>query len=209
MTPADFFAKRASRRLVLALLGLGGSGLAAGAATVDDLPLTPLPAGADPEAIAGLSWFGSGPAAIEIFDYNCPYCRTAFLALDKLVAQKKLRLGLMDSPMLSTGSVQAAKLRQAVLMLFGPDKAFEFHRRLMARKGAIDGDAAVAVAEAMGLPLEKLADSANSQEARDRIIGQMHFLDKIGVQTTPSFLIGTRMLSGWPGLPGFLAALRV
>ena len=47
---------------------------------------------------------------------------------DALVAKKKLRLGLMDSPMLSVGSVQAAKLRQAVLIVYGPDKAFDFHR---------------------------------------------------------------------------------
>ncbi len=129
--------------IALASFPFAGSALAA---SVDDLPIVALPAGADPATVPGLSWFGSGPSAIEIFDYNCPYCRKAFETLDARVAKKKLRLGLMDSPQLSSGSVQAAKIRQAALILYGPDKAYEFHRRLYARKGMIDGDAALAVA---------------------------------------------------------------
>lgn len=179
------------------------------AASVDDLPIVALPAGADAATVPGLSWFGSGPSAIEIFDYNCPYCRKAFETLDARVAKKKLRLGLMDSPQLSSGSVQAAKIRQAALILYGPDKAYEFHRRLYARKGMIDGDAALAVAGSMGLDVDKLADAANSDEARSRIIAQGRFLDAIGVATTPSFIIGGKLLSGWPGADGFDAALKV
>jgi protein-disulfide isomerase len=194
------------RRLFLASLALLPSARAF-ALDADELPLVPLPAGADPNSTPGLSWFGSGPSAIEIFDYNCPFCRKAFHSLDALVARKKLRLGLMDSPMLSTGSVQAAKLRQAALILYGPDKAFAFHRKLFATRGVIDGDVALSVAAAMGLDVKKLADIANSQQARDRIIAQMHFLDRIRVSSTPSFIIKGRLLSGWPGAEAFALAL--
>ena len=174
----------------------------------DELPLVPLPPGVDPNVAPGLSWFGAGPSAIEIFDYNCPYCRKAFQSLDAMVARKKLRLGLMDSPMLAAGSVQAAKLRQAVVMLYGPEKAFAFHRALYATKGRIDGDVALNAAQAMGLDIKKLADTANSHEVRDRIIAQMDFLDRIGVSSTPSFIINNRLLSGWPGPEAFALALR-
>ena len=156
-------------------LHFAGSALAA---SLDDLPLVALPAGADPLTVPGLSWFGTGPSAIEIFDYNCSYCRSRpSRRLTQCVAKKKLRLGLMDSPQLAAGSVQAAKIRQAALILYGPDKAYEFHRRLYARKGMIDGDAALAVAEELGFDLAKLAEAANSQDARGRIIAQAHFLD--------------------------------
>jgi protein-disulfide isomerase len=195
------------RRVFLAGLALAPSAPAL-AALVDDLPLVALPAGADPLTVPGLSWFGTGPSAIEIFDYNCSYCRAAFQTLDAMVAKKKLRLGLMDSPQLAPGSVQAAKIRQAALILHGPDKAYEFHRRLYARKGVIDGDAALAVAEDLGFDLAKLAEAANSPDVRSRIIAQAHFLDHIGVATTPSFIIGTKLLSGWPGVEGFGAALK-
>ncbi len=194
------------RRLFLASLALLPSARAF-ARDADELSLVPLPPGADPNVAPGLSWFGSGPSAIEIFDYNCPYCRKAFQSLDAMVARKKLRLGLMDSPMLSAGSVQAAKLRQAVLMVYGPDKAFAFHRALYATKGRIDGDVALNAAQAMGLDVKKLADAANSREVRDRIIAQMDFLDRIGVSSTPSFIIKNRLLSGWPGPEAFALAL--
>ncbi|MGO8738102.1 DsbA family protein [Rhodoblastus sp.] len=194
------------RRLFLASLALLPAAPAF-ALTDDELPLVPLPSGADPNAVPGLSWYGSGPSAIEIFDYNCPYCRKAFHSLNAMVAKKKLRLGLMDSPMLSAGSVQAAKLRQAVLILYGPDKAFAFHRALYATKGRVDGDVALKVAQGLGLDVKKLADTANSQEARDRIIVQMNFLDRIGVSSTPSFIIKNRLLSGWPGPEAFALAL--
>jgi protein-disulfide isomerase len=194
------------RRIFLAGLALAPA--AACAATVDELPITPLPPGADPEAVPGLSWYGSGPSTIEIFDYNCPYCRAAFETLDARVTKKKLRLGLLDSPQLAAGSVQAAKIRQAALILFGPDKAYEFHRRLYARKGMIDGEAALSVAEELGFDMPKLTEAANSADVRSRIIAQAHFLDSIGVATTPSFIIGKKLLSGWPGEQGFNAALK-
>lgn len=195
------------RRLFLASLALLPAAPAL-AVNADELPLVPLPPGVDPNVAPGLSWFGSGPAAIEIFDYNCPYCRKAFQSLDVMVAKKKLRLGLMDSPMLSSGSIQAAKLRQAVLMLYGPEKAFAFHRALYASKGRIDGDVALNAAQTMGLDIEKLADAANGRDVRDRIIAQMDFLDRIGVSSTPSFIIKNRLLSGWPGPEAFALALR-
>jgi len=177
-------------------------------ARMTDLPLSPLPEGADPSAVAGLSWRGSGRAAIEIFDYNCPYCRAAFQALDPLVAKNRLRLGLMDSPQLSAGSVQAAKIRQAMLILVGLDEAYQFHRRLSLWKGAIDGETGLAVAEESGLNATKVIDQANGQEVLDRIIAQARFLDRLGVSTTPSFIVGAKLLSGWPGLQAFGEALK-
>jgi protein-disulfide isomerase len=117
------------------------SGLALALATparanAQDFEPAPLPPGLDPKTAPGLSWAGAGPAAIEIFDYNCPYCRAVFQTLDARIAKKTLRLGLIDSPQLSIGSIQAAKLRQAALRLYGPAKAYAFHRRLFSQRGA-------------------------------------------------------------------------
>ena len=88
-------------------------------ARAQDVKFAPLPEGLDAQKCPGLSWFGSGPAAIEIFDYNCPNCRAVFQALDARASKPgALRLGLIDSPQLSVGSIQAAKLggRRCVFM---------------------------------------------------------------------------------------------
>lgn len=171
--------------------------------------LSPLPAGVDPRACPGLSWAGSGPAAIEIFDYNCPYCRAVFRALDaRVAAGGALRLGLIDSPLLSIGSIQAAKLRQAVLKLYGPGKAYAYHRHVFGGRGAVDGEVGLAAVKALRLDVAKVTEEADGDRVRDILVGQSHFLDRAGARSTPSFILGGRLLSGWPGPAQFDAALK-
>jgi protein-disulfide isomerase len=193
------------RRLFLAALGLA---LSPALAKAQELEATPLPEGIAPQNCPGLSWSGAGPAAIEVFDYNCPYCRAVSQALDARLEKKGLRLGLIDSPQLSIGSIQAAKVRQAALKLYGPQKAYAFHRRLFAHKGGIDGDMALNAAREMRFDIAKLTDVADGDEVRAVLIAQSHFLNKAGVRTTPSFFIGGKLMSGWPGPGGFDAALK-
>ena len=169
----------------------------------------PLPEGLDAQKCPGLSWFGSGPAAIEIFDYNCPYCRAVFQALDSRAEKPgALRLGLIDSPQLSVGSIQAAKLRQAALRLYGPARGYAFHRRLFAHRGAIDGETGLAAAQDMRFDIAKLTDEANGDAVRDVLIGAAHFLNAAGVRATPAFIMRGKILSGWPGPAAFDAALN-
>lgn len=169
----------------------------------------PLPAGLDPTTVPGLSWNGSGPAVIEIFDYNCGYCRAAFQALDRRLRKPgALRLGLIDSPQLSLGSIQAAKLRQAVLRLYGPDKAIAFHRKLFSRRGEIGAEAGLAATKELGLDVARVTEEADSDAVRDVLIAQARFLNRAGVQATPSFIVGGRILQGWPGAAGLDAILQ-
>ena len=178
-------------------------------ARAQEMEWAPLPEGLDAQKCPGLSWFGSGPEAIEIFDYNCPYCRAVFQALDSRAEKPgALRLGLIDSPQLSVGSIQAAKLRQATLRLYGPAKGYAFHRRLFAHRGAIDGETGLAAARDMRLDIAKLTDEADSDPVRDGLIGAAHFLNAAGVRATPAFIMHGKIMSGWPGPAAFDAALN-
>jgi len=170
--------------------------------------LQPLPEGLDVQGVPGLSWSGSGPSVIEVFDYNCPYCRNAFQTLDARAKKGALRLGLIDSPMLAIGSIQAAKVRQAVLQVYGPETAYDFHRQLFAQRGAIDAEAALDVARRMELNTSRLTQVADSDEVRDILIAQSRFLNKAGVAATPAFIIGGNILSGWPGAEAFDSLIR-
>jgi len=194
-----------NRRLFLSNLGLSRIPAPAAARPVESpSALQPLPEGLDPKNCPGLSWSGFGPAVIEVFDYNCPYCRKAFQMLDARAAKKgALQLGLVDSPVLSIGSIQAAKLRQAVLQVYGPETAYAFHRRLFAQRGMIDAAAALAIAGRMDLNAAKLTQVADSEEVRDILVAQSRFLNKAGVSATPTFIMGQSVLSGWPGAEAF------
>jgi protein-disulfide isomerase len=191
-----------------ALAGLALAFVAPALARAENFEAAPLPPGLDPKTAPGLSWAGSGPVAIEVFDYNCPYCRAVFKALDARVGKGALRLGLIDSPQLSIGSIQAAKLRQAALKIHGPAMAYQFHRRLFAQRGAIDGESGLAAAQELHFDVVKLTEAADSDAVRDVLIGAAHFLNTAGVRTTPSFILGRKLISGWPGPAGFDAALK-
>ena len=178
-------------------------------ARAQELEWAPLQEGLDAQKCPGLSWFGSGPAAIEIFDYNCSYCRAVFEALDSRANKPgTLRLGLIDSPQLSVGSIQAAKLRQAALRLYGPAKAYAFHRRLFVHRGAIDGETGLVAARDMRFDVAKLTEEADGDAVRDVLIGATHFLNAAGVRATPAFILRGKILSGWPGPAAFDAALN-
>jgi protein-disulfide isomerase len=198
-----------NRRGFFSGLGFALAFAAPGLARAGEADWAPLPEGLAPGNAPGLSWTGSGPAAIEIFDYNCPYCRSVFQMLDQRAAKSgALRLGLIDSPQLSIGSIQAAKLRQAALLLYGPAKAYAYHRRIFAHRGAIDGETALAAAREMRFDIAKLAEAADGDAVRDILIAQSHFLNRAGVRATPAFIIGDRIMSGWPGPAAFDVALK-
>ena len=58
---------------------------------------------------------------VEFYDYNCPFCRKAAKDLEALLgADKGLRLGLVNNPVLSPGSKEAARI---VSTFFGSDDA--------------------------------------------------------------------------------------
>ena len=94
-----------------------------------ELSLTGLP---------GITWVGSASPdviLVEFSDYNCPYCRKAASDLDALVTKdSNFRLGLVNNAIIGLGSVQSAKVQQAVLKLYGPKRAYEFHTNVRASR---------------------------------------------------------------------------
>jgi protein-disulfide isomerase len=163
-----------------------------------------IPAELDPAATPGIVWRGAeGADAVlyEFFDYNCAWCRKATREIEALVAKdKKLRLGLVNNAMLSIGSVQAAKVQQAILRLHGPKVAYDFHLRMFARKGQNDGLAALDVARAMKLDAAKIEESADSDVVSDVLKRQAHLASSLDMNMTPSFVIAGAALIGWPGI---------
>ncbi|MDB5557992.1 MAG: dsbG, partial [Enterovirga sp.] len=75
------------------------------------------------EDLQGAVWGGPANAAIklvEFFDYNCPWCRSAYDQVNVLLRDNRdLRIGLVNNPILSPMSAQAAKVELALLKLKG------------------------------------------------------------------------------------------
>lgn len=163
-----------------------------------------IPAELDPATLPGVVWTG-GPSAdvilYEFFDYNCGFCRKATREIEAIVAQDRgLRLGLVNNPILSLGSVQAAKVQQGVLKLRGPQAAYDFHLRMFAKRGQSDGPSALAIAKSMGLDVQKIEAAADSETVSQVLSRQARLASSLGMAMTPSFAIAGVGLLGWPGV---------
>ena len=162
-----------------------------------------LPSGLSTEGLPGVIWTGAASPdviLVEYFDYNCPFCRKAAGDLDKLLARNPgLRLGLVNNPILSLGSVQAAKVQQAVLRTAGPAKAYGFHQAIYAKRGPIDGPLALEVVGDIGLDAKAVESAADLPQVGGVIKRQAQLAQALGFEATPSFSVGNIGILGYPG----------
>ena len=85
---------------------------------------------------------------IEFFDYNCGYCKRALNDLARLMKDNPdLRVVLRDLPILSPGSVEAARVANAARLQFKGDKFWEFHQKLLGSHGPVGKAEALAAAK--------------------------------------------------------------
>ena len=139
---------------------------------------------------------------IEFFDYNCGYCKKAFVdvaqAIDK---DKQVKLVLKEFPILSKGSEEAARVALAAKM---QGKYWEFHRAMLETQGQANEASALKVAEKLGLDMTKLKKDMASAEVKKEIDDTRKLATKMGIQGTPHFIVGDRII---PGAPENLAEL--
>lgn len=127
---------------------------------------------------------------VEFFDYNCPWCRQSARELDALLrSDPRLKLILVNYAVLGLPSILAGKVAVALAME-SPEKYPAFHRELLAMRGVVGGDEALAVARKHGVDVEALAETANSDVATAALKASAGFGDRHGLSATPSWLIG-------------------
>ena len=108
---------------------------------------------------------------VEFFDYNCGYCKRAMSdMLDLMKSDPKLKVVLKEFPVLSEGSVEAAKVAVAVRMQDpGGAKYLDFHQKLLGGRGAADKARALAAAKDAGLDVARIEKDMASPEVRATI----------------------------------------
>ncbi|MBV8850689.1 MAG: DsbA family protein [Methylobacteriaceae bacterium] len=136
----------------------------------------------------------------EFFDYNCPYCRNAEADLGAIVARDgNFRLGLVNNAIIGLGSVQSAKVQQAALKLYGPKRAYDFHKAMFAHRGAKDGPVALGIAQSLGLDRAKIEETADSDVVTSVLKRQVKLASNLGFYATPSFMLNGVGILGYPG----------
>jgi protein-disulfide isomerase len=139
---------------------------------------------------------------VEFFDYNCGYCKRAMADMMELMkSDPKLKVVLKEFPVLSAGSVEAAQVAVAVRMQDPTGKKYlDFHQKLLTGRGAADKARALAVAKEVGLDMAKLDKDLASPEVRNTLEENFKLAEAMGMNGTPSYVIGKQVVIGAVGV---------
>jgi protein-disulfide isomerase len=148
---------------------------------------------------------------VEFYDLNCPYCRKAAGDIADLVAaDQELKLILVPFPVLGIPSIAAGRVELAVAKL-APARFYEFHRKIYAGRGVVDGNRALAVAQEIGLTADRAIAAANDDSVTEMMKSHVRLGDAMGLAATPSFVVKGVAIVGYPGrdsLAGIVRAIR-
>jgi protein-disulfide isomerase len=147
---------------------------------------------------------------VEFFDYNCPYCKRSLddvLAL--LSSEPRLRLVLKEYPILGEASTDAESVAIAAHMQdAGGAKYLEFHKKLLGGHERADKARALAAAAEAGFDMERLHRDLASPEVNATIAENLKLGEALGIDGTPTFVIGNDLVVGAVGLEALKEKLR-
>lgn len=148
---------------------------------------------------------------VEFFDYNCGYCKRAMSdMLDLIKDDPKLKVVLKEFPVLGPGSVEAAQVAVAVRMQDPSGKKYlDFHQKLLGGRGQADKARAIAAAKDAGLDIARLEKDMASPEARATIEENFKLAEAMGMNGTPSYVIGKQVVVGAVGLDALRQKIAV
>ncbi len=139
---------------------------------------------------------------VEFFDYNCGYCKRAMSdMLDLIKTNPNLKFVLKEFPVLGEGSVEAAHVAVAARMQDTTGKKYiEFHQKLLGGRGPADKARALAVAKDVGFDMARIEKDMSSDEVKKTIAESMKLAEVLGVNGTPSYVVGDEVIVGAVGL---------
>jgi protein-disulfide isomerase len=139
---------------------------------------------------------------VEFFDYNCSFCkRTLPDMMTMMKDDGKLKVVLKEFPVLGPGSIEAAKVAVAVRMQDKTGKKYlDFHQKLLGGRGQADKARALAVAKEVGMDMARIDKDFAGDEVRQSIEESLKLAETLGLNGTPSFVIGSDVVVGAVGL---------
>ncbi len=136
----------------------------------------------------------AGVALIEYSDFECPFCggyerETSPQIFDNYIKTGKVKLYYRDLPLpMHPHALQAAR---AARCAGEQNEYWEMHDSLFARQNALSDPALLDRAKTMRLNTQKFGECFSSDKFKDDIQKSIAEAQKLGVQGTPTFFIGT------------------
>jgi protein-disulfide isomerase len=147
----------------------------------------------------------AGIRIVQFFDYNCGYCRRVSPTIAKLLEERPdVQVIFKELPILGPESHLAARGALAARKQGG---YLEFHRALMDLKSPANAAAIQETAGKLRLDISRLKADMESPEVQAILAENQRLAGAIAVRSTPSFVIGSELVSGAMDLPGFQALI--
>lgn len=145
---------------------------------------------------------------VEFLDYNCSYCKQAHSEVAQMLEQDPgVRLVVKDFPILGPGSIDAAQI--ALAALEQDRESFPaLHDALMSHQGGVSARTVYNLAEAAGYDVEDLEEAAGAAEIDERIKNNYQLGARLGIEGTPGFVIGNRIIRGFVPAEELTAAVE-
>ena len=132
---------------------------------------------------------------VEFFDYRCSFCRRMAPAVVSLMETNvDVRRVFIEFPVLGPESLRAA---QAALAVWAQDPALYpiYHRALM-HADDLSAPALMRMADELGIDTARLTEDLQGAEVRDRLQRNYELAQAVGIEGTPAYVVGDRLLPG-------------
>lgn len=163
----------------------------------------------------GHSWVGGNPdgdlTLVEFVDYRCGYCRKVNPELEALIKDDgNIRFVLKEFPILGEESDLASRFAISVQQLTDADTYKRIHDQLISLRGPVNLDSLTAIATEAKLDAPAIINRMNTEEVSAVLRENRQLAERMGIQGTPTFIIGPEMLRGVPqsGLAAAVAEIR-
>jgi protein-disulfide isomerase len=131
---------------------------------------------------------------VEFFDYRCVHCRHVASTIDQLVSSNaSVRVVYKNFPVLGEPSVLAARAAVAAQQQGGWPK---LHRAMLTFDGDFTVETLLALGTSVGLDSAKLKTDMMSPETERALQAHLTLAAALGLDATPSFVIGDRVIRG-------------
>lgn len=157
----------------------------------------------------GGAWEGAADAdvvLVELFDYNCSFCRASLADLSRLLKEdKRLKVVYRELPVLSQESADAAKVSLLVAEK-GQQPYLTFHKALY-DAGKATRESIIAAAAKAGVDRKSTEAAITDKKYDAEIESNVVLAQRLQASGTPTFVIGDDVLNGAVGYEALKEAI--
>lgn len=144
---------------------------------------------------------------IEVGDFQCPYCGSVQPTVRRVMEQypQDVALAFVSFPL--SFHEHALACAQAFLAAARQGQAWAMHDQMFAHQSALSDADLDSYAAAIGLDLAQFDADRASQEIADQVTEQKALAQSLGIDSTPTFLIGRYRIVGAQPLSAFVETI--